>query len=333
MFVVRGVPADVSAPNAEEARSKAMMAAQRAAFDTVMRRLVSPPDLKGMPPVADQEIVGMVIDVAVDEEKSSPVRYIARMSVRFKPDAIRGLLQKNDLAYAEWRNPPVAILPVWPVVIEDSDAAAVNPWRAAWLSDAAQGIVPFLVQSPERCAEAGQTLVGASQEELERFADRIGARDMLISWVSIGEAGGNLLLSVKTRATGVFATTIEGSRNYQGPVEAGQAPLFEKAVADIARTVNSAFRDGNALKQGKVNSLLVTAPLRDGLEEWVSLRKKLMRSSAIRGYEVNLLTRDRAALTLYYVGDAEQLERNFVQNGLVLMWMDDHWEVADSERS
>lgn len=329
-FSVRNVPVDVTAATVEAARDKAMIEGQRTALDILLRRLVASADLARLPVFTDREVVNLVIDFGIDNEKSSAVRYIAEMSVRFQPDAVRQILQKNNLAYAEWRGAPIAILPIWPSVIESNDVAENNPWRQAWLSGASQGVAPFAVQSAEQSAEAEQTLNAASQEDVEQFAQKIGAKDMLVSWVRIEETGGNILLTVRNRAAGSFAAAIEGTRNYQGPIQDGQEPLLKKAVADIVQTINDNFKSGNAVRQGKASSLSVVAPLKNGLSDWLAIREKLMRSAAVRGYEIKLLTRDRAALSLYYVGDQNQLEHNFVQNGLVLMWIDDHWELANS---
>ena len=62
-----------------------------------------------------------------------------------------------------------------------------------------------------------------------------------------------------------------------------------------------------------------------GLDDWLAIRDRLTRSTPVRTYEVAAISKAEAALVLHYVGEQQQLESVFQQNGLVLSWASDHW--------
>ena len=81
VFTVAHVPVDAEAASAAEAREFAIAAGQRAALDTLLRRLtVVGTDL---PPPPDNIIATMVAGFAIDRELVSTTRYRASLTVDF----------------------------------------------------------------------------------------------------------------------------------------------------------------------------------------------------------------------------------------------------------
>src|SRR3982750_3742865 len=80
---VEGIAVDVTADSAQAARDKALVQAQRKAFDQLMQTLVQPQDLARAPKVSDAQIADMVLDFDIESEKTSAVRYIGKLNFRF----------------------------------------------------------------------------------------------------------------------------------------------------------------------------------------------------------------------------------------------------------
>ncbi len=326
-YTVRDIQVDTRDQNVNLARDRALMEGQREAYQTLMQRLTAPADWPRLPKISDAELQDIVIDVGIDQEKRSTVRYLATLSVRFKPDAIRRLLRSANIAYAEWRGRPVVVLPVLQGDSGPVPAEAPNPWRDAWKSSAAQGVVPFYVPTAEQTdgtVAAAQAATGAP-EVLASLGQRFNAQDQVIA-VAVPQRleGGNAKLDVSIVGSGPVGGLLSGSRSYVG--EAGETldMLFRRAVADIAKTANDGWKSGNLLQYDRSASLAVMVPI-NGFEDWLALRDRLTRSTPVRSYEVAALSKSEAALVLHYVGDQQQLEAVFVQNGLALTWADDHW--------
>lgn len=337
-FTVRNVQVDVTAANVSAARDQAFVEAQRQAFQTLLARLVLPADLARAPKLQESALEDVVLDIGVDQEKRSSVRYIATLSVRFKPDAVRQLLQSADIPYTEWRGRPLVVLPVWQTAAGPVLLDGTNPWRDAWRGPAAQGVVPITVPSaPANAAsldssslpDAVQAAAGGPSV-LADFAQRLNADDLLIATASeTREDKGKLNIDVTLSGTGPTGGGLNGTRSYAGDTGESEETVLNRAVTDIANSLNDSYKSGNVLRFGQGTSTLsVMVPL-GGLPAWMAVRDKLTRSTPVRSYDVAAISKEEASLVLHYVGEQSQLESVFMQNGLVLTWTGDHWELRN----
>lgn len=326
-YTVRNVSVDVSAENVGIARDRALVEGQRQAYDTLMQRLTASTDWPRLPRLSEAELENAVLDVGIDQEKRSTVRYLATLSVRFKPDAIRRLLRGANIAYAEWRGRPVVVLPVFQSDNGPLLSESPNPWRDAWRSGAAQGMVPLSVPSPEQ-TEGTVTAVqaaAASPETLTAVAQRFSTQDVLLAAATpVRQDGGKVKVDVVLAGIGPIAAPLAGTRSYDGDIGETLDMVLRRAVEDIAKSANDTWKNGNMLQFDHQATLPVMVPL-SGFDDWLAVRDKLTRSTPVRAYEVAAISKTEAALVLHFVGEQSQLESVFQQNGLVLSWASDHW--------
>jgi hypothetical protein len=327
-FTVRDVHVDVTADNVSLARQQAFAKGQRDAFDQLMQRFTTPEDAAHLPQLSDTDIEDLVLDVGVDQEKRSSVRYIATLSVRFKPDGVRRLLHDANIATVEWRGRPPAVLPVLktdngPILWE-----ANNPWREAWKGPGAQGLVPLLVPAPPPAAQMSDDALQAATagpDTLNAFAARYNTQDVLVLTGVIGKTDdGRVTFDVTIAGVGSLAASIAGTKSWQGDAGETLDSLLHRAVVDVTAAINTAFKSDSLVPAGDITSLSVIAPI-DGLKGWTQMREKLARTPVIRSYEVGAISQTSASLVLHYAGQQQQLESMLVQNGLVLSWAEDHW--------
>ena len=132
IFSVRGIKVDVTAGSTTDARDKALVMGQRAAFRELLERLTLRNDHLRLPSFNDNSISSFVADFEVAEEKASAVRYLATLNYSFKADDVRKLLMERKIAFAETTSKPVLVLPVYQasgyLLLWDDP----NPWREAW---------------------------------------------------------------------------------------------------------------------------------------------------------------------------------------------------------
>ena len=333
-FTVHDVGVDVTAENVSVAQKEAFASGQRDAFDRLIQRFTTADEASHIPAVTPDALDNLVLDVGVDQEKRSTVRYIATLSVRFKSEAIRKLLRDAGIAYTEWRGKPMLVLPVLKTDIGPLLWEPGNAWRNAWKGGAAQGLVPLVVPSPPASGQAPDDALQAATagpETLTAFAARFDAQDLLVATGVIGRTDdGRATFDVTLAGTGPLAGAVAGARNWQG--EAGEAleALLHRAVIDLAAVINDAYKRDNMLPTGDAESLSVMVPV-SGLADWTQLRNRLTRTPAVRGWEVGAMSQTSASLVLHFVGAQQQLEAALVQNGLVLSWADDHWVLQTAQ--
>jgi hypothetical protein len=333
-FTVHDVEVDVTAENVSVAQKQAFAKGQRDAFDRLIQRFTTADEATHLPAVSPDDLDNLVLDVGVDQEKRSNVRYIATLSVRFKSEAIRKLLHDAGIAYTEWRGKPMLVLPVLktdggPLLWEPG-----NAWRNAWNGGAAQGLVPLVVPKPPPSGQAPDDALQAATagpDILAAFAARFDTQDLLVVTGVIGKTDdGRATFDVVLAGAGPLASSVAGSRSWQGEAGESLESLLHRAVVDLAATINEAYKRDNMLPAGDAESLSVMVPV-GGLADWTQLRDRLTRTPAVRGWEVGAMSQTSASLVLHFVGAQQQLEAALVQNGLVLSWADDHWVLQTAQ--
>jgi hypothetical protein len=333
-FTVHDVQVDVTAENVNVARQQAFAKGQRDAFDRLIQRFTTADEASHVPAVSSDELDNLVLDVGVDQEKRSNVRYIATLSVRFKSEAIRRLLHDAGIAYTEWRGRPMLVLPVLKTDVGPLLWEKGNAWRNAWIGGAAQGLVPLVVPTPPPAGQAPDDALqaaAAGPDVLAAFAARFEAQDLLAATGVVGRTDdGRATFDVVLAGAGPLASAVAGARNWQGEPGESLESVLRRAVVDIAASINEAYKRDNMLPAGDAESLSVMVPV-GGLADWTQLRDRLTRTPAVRSWEVGAMSQTSASLILHFVGAQQQLEAALVQNGLVLSWADDHWVLQTAQ--
>jgi len=90
----RGVAVDRTAATATQAREEALAEGRRVALQRLLERLAPPEDRARLPRLSDVQVLDLVQSFEVESERTSAVRYLAILTVRFQPEGIRTLLRQ-----------------------------------------------------------------------------------------------------------------------------------------------------------------------------------------------------------------------------------------------
>jgi hypothetical protein len=331
-FTVKNIVEEVRDENLAQGRNRALLLAQREAYQILLQRLTAQSDWQRLPKQDDASLEDLVQDVGIDQERVAPARIIATLSVHFKADAIRRLLRNAGIAYAEWRGRPLVILPLWQGEQGPVFADAANPWRDLWRTGQIQGLVPFSVPQQTDLLEgvAPSALAQPSDELLAALSQRLNNADLLVVLAAAGKTdNGQIRLDLTVSGLGPLAGHLSGQRGYGGEPGETLEQILQRAAAELARGVDDSWKSANLLQYDKQGSLLAMAPL-GSFEDWLAIRDKLTRATAVRAYDLAALSKGEAALVLHYVGEQGQLESVLMQNGLVLTWEEEHWTLRNT---
>lgn len=321
VFTVRGVSVDITAETAAEARRIALRDGQAMALERMLRRLTRRVDYDALPAVDPETTAFFVRDFEVVNEKTSPVRYLADLTVRFKPAEIRRLLRQTGLPFAESASMPLIVLPVLktPKGLLLWDAS--NAWRLAWASlPVRRGLVPLIVPIGDLAdiadIDAGQAILG-DPEAFTAISTRY-------------EAGGALvaLATLSVRDDGLVVLDVAASRSNQ----TGAAPvrftftaapgddvmdIMRVAAGETAEGIEDIWLSDHLLRFDTSRSMTLAISVRS-LDEWVSVRRDLQEIAAISRLELRVLRRDSAEIEIEYFGDETQLAAALSRHGLEL---------------
>jgi hypothetical protein len=89
-LVQRGVPAEAAADNAVAARERAHASARRIALQRAAEALGATP-----PALSDAQIEALVAALVIEEERTTPTRYIGRLTVQFAPGPLGAALGRS----------------------------------------------------------------------------------------------------------------------------------------------------------------------------------------------------------------------------------------------
>jgi len=322
-FTVRGIDVDVTAGNPQAAKDQAIAQAQRDGLRLLLERLTAPADHARLPKVDGTQYVR---DFSVQSERSTPTRYLATLTVRYNPTAVRKLLQGANIAYAEPRNRAMVVVPVFkptpnakPVLWDDP-----NPWRAAWVEQGTGGLVPLVVPTGDLADSQAITAEQAASGNLEAM-EALGARyrtsDVMVAVAALSPGGKNLDVAVVASAG---APKPFDSLSYHTNEGEGTEAMIARAASDMARAVDTVFKQPNLLQFDRAASLSTLVPLA-GMEDWLMVRERLARVPQVRRWELVSLSKAEAALVLHIVGDQEQVKAALANAGLQMDWGDGFW--------
>ena len=323
IYTVRAVSVDVTADSAAKARERALANAHARAFQRLTGRIVPRGAQDRVADVGYDAIAPLVRDFEVMNEKTSSVRYLADLTIRFQRQAVRKFLRENDIPFAETRSAPVLVLPLFGAAGDAVLWSDPNPWRDAWADRGADdGLVPLEVplgdlSDMERIS--ARAALDQRTKALGKIAARYDAEDVLVTQaIPAGNATrGTASAQIISRRVGddgqknTWITTVE-----QRPEES-RRDMYARGVEQVAEAVERAWKLANVVRFESEAKLSARVPIAD-LDRWVTVRKRLNSVPVIGSSQVRALSRERADIELVYYGDLDQLRRALDQVDLAL---------------
>lgn len=331
VFTVAGVTVDARGRTAGEARTSGLQRGQIDALDQLYRRLVPRAYQTQLPKLTSREAVDLVRNFSVANERSASGRYLADLTVQFRPDAIRTVLRTADVPFAETESKPVVVVPVYQesIVSEPVLWADPNPWRDAWgRLPTARGLVPRQLPYGDledlAALQTNDALV-RDQGRLTAWAGRYGADDAVV-------VAGSLIgtLGAESMRVDLYFTRTGKEESVVVPATGGQtwAELFVSAAAEAWAVIEDEWKQENMLQFGVTGQITALVPLAS-LEDWLTVKNRLERVPLVDRFELQAMTRDRAQVTVFYIGSEEQLKLAMAQSDLGFVWQDQAWVIED----
>lgn len=325
-FSVAGVAVDASAESAAAARPVAIADGQRRAFAQLMRRLTLPDDHGRLPRASEAILNDAVAGFGIDEERTSATRYIGKITVQFRADAIRRLLQEARIPYSETTSRPVLVVPVWQTAEGVRIWEAENPWREAWQRrPETDSLVPLSIAPA--AAEGGPSLerLMSGSDDLRALMRRGNYDDVLVATATLQQADpGNMRIDIYLQHQGPadFLNNLDMLTVTGGTLE----ETLLTAALDLTRRIEVRWKYATVIDLEKQGQLSVMAGF-GSLAEWTRLRAALAAVPIVRKVDVLQLSHRDAQLLLDFYGEPAQLGTALAQRDIVLTQRDGYWEM------
>lgn len=328
IFTAERVPVDATAVSVNDARDRGLVQGRVTGLRKVIERLVARDDLARVPTVTSTQVIDMVRDFSIANERSSAVRYVADITVRFDPNAVRKLLRNAGIPFAETMSKPLVVVPV----LRTAENRTLlweenNPWRAAWIRTAsANGLVPLLVPNAEPKDISAVNLGQAMNRDPGALATLASSYDAGGALIAVAVVDGP---AIRVALTAVRPGV--GNDDLTAGVAAQPGQSFDDLLAAAARAASTAvednWRERNSVTFGTIGQLTALVPIA-ALKDWLTVRERLTGVSLIERVDLQAITRDRAQVTLYYAGQREQLRLAMSQRDLSLTQQSGVWVIG-----
>jgi hypothetical protein len=333
VFEVKGVAVDVTAETAAQAREQALAEGEGVAFRRLLERLTLRADHSRLPKPAPREVSAYVKDFAVAEEKTSAVRYLARLNYRFQAGPVRRLLMDGGVPFAETPSKRVLVLPVYQaagaLLLWDDP----NPWREAWKAvPPLDGLVPLalpLGDLADIAAIGAEQAVKGDARRLNAVAARYGAGDAMVAHGLLG-----ISARLGRPELEVFVTRYGTALQEQTIVKSFSAAegeeidgLLGRAAQELARQVEDNWKKDNLLQFETSAVAAAKVPIRR-LKDWLEVRKRLSGVAVVRRVDMILISLDEVRINIHYFGAAEQLVLALEQADLVMSAEGGEWVLG-----
>jgi len=335
VFEVRGVAVDVTAETADKARMLALAEGEAEAFQRILRRITLRADHRQLPKVAPGEIATFVRDFSVAEEKTSPVRYLARLDYRFKEREIRNLLIDAAIPFAETRSKPMLVLPVYQaagtVLLWDDP----NPWRNAWkVAPAADGLVPILhpVGDLTDIATIGaEQAMAGDQQRIAAVTARYGGGDALVAHAILGLSAqtGYPRLEIRLRRYGKDGGSEPEVVSFVARGGETRDALLRRSAQELIWELEDGWKQANQMQFDQRSVIAAAVPIQ-GLKDWIDMRKRLSGVAVVRKVDMVLLSKHKVRVNLHYIGGPGQLTLALEQADLRLTKEGEDWILVPS---
>jgi len=323
-FTVEDVPIDATAKDTQAARRKALAEGQEKAFNLLLRRLAHTSEHARLPKPTSADIDSLVDGISVRRERSSKVRYLALLTVRFKPERVRSILKIAGINFVDTPSRPIVVVPLFRSGNKLVLWEGANPWREAWNKVPLKGgLVPFVLALGDlgdvQAINAGQALK-RDRKSLEVFANRYSAGGVLVALAE--ETGGSAehpTLVVQLWRYDARARRVVGAGRRGAVQAASRDETYVATATAVARAIERQWKvENQAVIGGEPSSVTVRVPI-ESLSQWTDIHDRVKRVRVVKGTRVLRLSRERAILAISFVGDIKRLASGLAQQNVELV--------------
>jgi len=101
MFTIADIKVEATAQSPRAARDLAMLQGRPLAWSKLFRRVTLQDAWSSEPKLTDGQLQGLILSVDLGNERRNTTRYLADVMYHFNPVAVRALLRKSNIAFAD----------------------------------------------------------------------------------------------------------------------------------------------------------------------------------------------------------------------------------------
>lgn len=340
VYTVANYPVQATAANAVAAKEQAIADGRKAAFRSLLKRIVPVTAYPRLKALSDVSVAPLFDGFAVRSERNSTTSYIAALDFTFRADAVRALLRREGIPFVDEKAAEVVLI----AAVREAgklvrDGNAADSWSGIWRDlDTTHTVTPLRIDTvkPVIHNDTLQMLVTGDDSALRVFASEYGAESVLTAIAEVDRPAGRLNVILAGRdAAGVFNLR----RAYR--LVDGDVPYTMELAAVISlgivegrwKAQRTRYLEGGTAavtEGGEVAAVASGAAVQieaefAGLSDWNRMRETLETTPGVAGIAVAAMSARGADLSLSYPGGGEALADALAARGLSLTDLGGVW--------
>lgn len=336
VFTVANYPVQAKAANAVTAKEQAIAEGQKAAFRSLLKRLVPVMAYSRLKALKETDPQSLVDGFVVRSERNSTTEYIASLDFSFRPDAVRNLLRRESVPFIEEQAPEVVIVAA---VREDGKLARSGNVAKAWLDiwrdlDLKNALTPLKLGEikPFVHDDTLNMLVAGDDSANRVLANEYGGQSVVVAIAEVDQPGKHVHVTLAGRdAVGSFSLK-RSYRLFDGDV----GYSMELAAVISMGTIEGRWKFIKAQRYGGAAALSAGGePIRmqvefQGLSEWTDLHTRVRETPGVSDVQVDAVSARGADLQVTFPGGGPALSNALAARGLSLRNIGGNWFLRSS---
>lgn len=330
VYIVRGVSVDETSESASAAQKIALKKGQEVAYSRLIKRVVPLREQSKLNDLKFSELVELVSGIDVVDEKSSSVRYLAKLVIRFNPSAMRIHLRNAGIQFAETKSKSLIVLPVFRTQATLQLWDAGNIWLKVWRripND--DGLINLIIPKgdiQDIAAISAEQAIEGNKERINSIVKRYGASGTLLTVASVKKFQGKKIVEVATSRLGMRGDDKTLIQGFENDLKKSFPDILLSAAKSLRSEIEETWKQENLLRFDQHRVLLAEAKLK-ALKDLVFLRRKLEMSPLIRQLEIVKLSLKDALFRIQYFGGPDQLQLALEQRDILLTQGAVYWNL------
>lgn len=343
IFTVGNYPVEARAGDPVAAKQKAMSEGEVAALRSLLKRLVPVTEYRRLSRLRTTDASRLLQGVQVRSERNSSTDYIANLDFMFNQEAVRALLEREGIAFAEQQAPKITVVPVWiapatgPAVFSATQGSAA--WTEAWRGlDLDNALAPLRVEALKLTVHADtlKALANGDGSMLRTFAAEYRAETLLVvlatpaadaKKLTVTMIGSDAVGSLSYRAN-YRVDRVEPSYSIELAAVVSHRILEGRWKATTVRGSGGGMVSTNAPLSGGRGEPVEFAVVFRGMGEWAEISRRLSSTPGVEDLDVAGLSQRGARVTLKYAGGLDRLADALAQRGLGLREGPNGWTLS-----
>ena len=352
VFTVGNYPVEARAANAVEAKERAIQEGQQAALRSLLKRIVPVSSYSRIKKVDVLKAGDLIDGVAIRSERNSTTDYIASYDFSFQAEAVRRLLDAENIPFLDRQAPPIIVVPIYvapkgsPMPEGFTEARGSDAWLSAWKGlDLANALTPVTLKAAARTASAESLTAAASGDvaAIRAFAGETRAETILVVILEPDIAQKKVVATIAGRdavapfvlrrtyrldgsdlaytaelAAVISLGVLEGRWKAINTRMASGPGSGVRAGASPIRQQPAAVRQPDPPASASAGGSIRIAIEFRSMGEWQQISRQLSETPDVTGLDVEGLSGRSARISLNYPGGPQSLAAALADQGLVL---------------